>query len=74
MEAYHRYPRTEHEKWEPSFTIGRTYGSSLIAIRHMLKKLRINIQQEDVEKTLHILLSEYCDSEYEAAYRVGLAV
>ncbi|MEJ5292256.1 MAG: hypothetical protein WHS82_01545 [Candidatus Methanosuratincola sp.] len=73
VEAYHRYPHTEEEKRKPAFTIGKTEGAGILAIRHLLEKAAQKNPTKKYGKTLHIHLAENDPEAYEFAYRIGLA-
>jgi hypothetical protein len=73
VEAYHKYPKTEHEKHKPAFIIGKVEGAEIIAIRHMLEKAVKKFPTKNYGKTIHIILNESDPIAYETAYRIGLA-
>ena len=48
VEAYHRYPKTEEEKYKPTFTIGKAQGGGHLAIRHLLEKAAQKTQPKNM--------------------------
>ena len=74
VEAYHKYPKTEEEKHNPLFTIGKAEGGGLLAIRHLLEKAAKKNPTKKRGNVTRIFLSENDPEAYEAVYRIGLAV